>query len=353
MPGHKPPCNGRLLQTHCHMKHPFSLCPVGPLRLTPKVSGLLGLWQQGQFCWMTWTFSASSLFRISHQTFLLVLFPSVFYYPWFSILDSNLWVGRPSSWIFFYSLWVLSEHSGSGREWGQRALCAWALPWSSCKGDRQGFQQQHFPPKPAKLWSQEKQHPQPEPREVKKNNSRFFLCQPTTLLNLKIQRNSMADYWNLESTRLWHWDREHFSLLFFNYLFAYTLSRGLWFKEWLFSLKTFKLKDQISHERHQPLIPLVSLGSYLKRLILSHTTSQQMRLVFCGSRRRAGGGRKRTHKKTSWALLVEPGYPCDRKSFLNYWVPPLNSPRSTKYPNSKHCLCISKNHGENMPQGAP
>lgn len=149
-PGHKPPCNGRLLQTHCHMKHPFSLCPVGHLRLTPKVSGLLGLWQQGQFCWMTWTFSASSLFRISHQTFLLVLFPSVFYYSWFSILESNLRVGRLSSWIFFYSLWVLSAHSGSGREWGQPALCAWALPWSSCKGDRQGFQQQHFPPKACK-----------------------------------------------------------------------------------------------------------------------------------------------------------------------------------------------------------
>lgn len=105
-----------------------------------------------------------------------------------------------------------------------------------------------FPSKPTKLWSQEKQRPQPEPREVKKNNSRFFLCQPITLLNPKEQRNNMADCWNLESTRLWHWDREHFSLLFFNYLFPYTLSEGLWFKEWLFSFKIFKLKDQISHE---------------------------------------------------------------------------------------------------------
>lgn len=163
----------------------------------------------------------------------------------------------------------------------------------------------------------------------------------------------MADYWNLESTRLWHWDREHFSLLFFNYLFAYTLSRGLWFKEWLFSFKTFKLKDQISHERHQPLIPLVSLGNcrccYLKRLILSHTTSQHMHLVFYSSNRgqeEAERGRTRRLHEHCWCR-------CDQKSFLNYWVPPLNSPRSTKYPNSKHCLCISKNHGENMPQGVP
>lgn len=92
-------------------KHPFSLCPVGPLRLTPKVSSLLGLWQQGHFCWTTWTSSASSLFRISHYTFLLLLFPSFSHYSWFSTLDSNLRVGRLSSWIFSYSLWVLSEQT--------------------------------------------------------------------------------------------------------------------------------------------------------------------------------------------------------------------------------------------------
>lgn len=209
---------------------------------------------------LTWTSSASSLFRISRQTFLLVLFPSFSYYSWFSTLDSNLRVGRLSSWIFFYSLWVQSEQtfwqqkgvrsSGSLRmsvtmEFMQRRQAG--LPATACS-----------PSKPAKLWSQEKQRLQPEPWEVKKNNSRFFLCQPITLLNPKVQRNNMADCWNFESTHLWHWDREHFSLLLFNYLFPYTLSEGLWFKEWLFSFKIFKLKDQISHERPSSAFNILS-----------------------------------------------------------------------------------------------
>lgn len=89
------------------------------------------------------------------------------------------------------------------------------------KRDRQGFQKQHFPPKAAKLWSQEKQHPQPEPQEVRKNNSLFFLCQPTTLLNPKIQRNSVADYWNLEPMHWWHWDG-NISLSYSLFISTYT-----------------------------------------------------------------------------------------------------------------------------------
>lgn len=65
-------------------------------------------------------------------------------------------------------------------------------------------------PKPEKLWSQEKQHPQPEPQEVKANNSLFSFCQPTTLLNPKIQRNNMANCWSLELMLLWHWAEEQF-----------------------------------------------------------------------------------------------------------------------------------------------
>lgn len=101
------------------------------------------------------------------------------------------------------------------------------------------------------------------------------------------------------------------------YLFLHTLSKGLWFRERPLSFKTFKLKDQISHLlRHQPLIPLLSLGScwcfladwfcpiqvWIGNLPASVPN-------FLQQQQKAGGGRKRTHRKTSWVLLVVPGYP--------------------------------------------
>lgn len=81
------PANGRLLQTHCPV-NTLSPSVLQVLWGSHPLSSLLGQWQLGHFCWMTWTSSACSLFGISHQTFSPCIIPK--YFLLFLILYSRL-----------------------------------------------------------------------------------------------------------------------------------------------------------------------------------------------------------------------------------------------------------------------